>query len=185
LYPFFVTDRYLSYNAGRNNIAGWQMLNLTDKQIIEYFKKSYTSVDGLWFMKAEENYDFEAALQMDVKVWEIMPKIQARMLKPLANTGNDLKDLMECLTTKLALEEFSFTTEDNTDSGRFSIIINNCPWHNLMVKSKREELSAKVGSRICNSEYEVWAKEFGKDIAFIIDGQICAGAEHCILRFNY
>jgi hypothetical protein len=160
------------------------MLNLSDKQIIEYFKKSYTSVDGLWFMKAEEKYDFDEALQIDVKVWEVMPKIQARILKPLSDSGSPLKDLMECLTTKLALEDFSFTTENNTDSGCFLIYISNCPWHNLMVKSKREELSAKIGSQICKNEYDVWAKEFGRDITFKLEGQICAGAEHCILRFS-
>ena len=160
------------------------MLNLSDQQIIEYFKKSYTSVDGLWFMKAEEQYDFEAALRMDVKVWQVMPKIQARMLKPLANTGNSLKDLMQCLTTKLTLEDFSFTTEDKIDSGSFSIIISKCPWHNLMVRSKREHLSEKVGSQICNNEYPVWAKEFGDDIVFQLESLICAGAGSCIFRFN-
>jgi hypothetical protein len=160
------------------------MIELSKEQIIEYFKKSYTSVDGLWFMKAEEKCDFEAALQMDVKVWQVMPKIQARMLKPLADSGNKLKDLMECLATKLALEDFSFTTEDNTDSGYFSVIISNCPWHNLMVKSNREHLSAKIGSLVCKNEYEVWAKEFGADIVFKLDGQICAGNERCILSFN-
>ena len=160
------------------------MLNLTDKQIIEYFKKSYSSVDGLWFMKAEEKYDFDAALQMDVKVWQVMPKIQARMLKTLSDSGNPLKDLLECLTTKLALEDFSFTVEDNTDTNSFSIIIDDCPWHNLMVKSNREHLSVKIGSLVCKNEYEVWAKEFGADIKFMLDGQICAGAEHCILRFS-
>jgi hypothetical protein len=135
-------------------------------------------------MKAEEKYDFDAALELDAKVWQVMPKIQARMLKTLADSGNGLKDLLECLATKLALEDFSFTTEDNTDTGNFSVIISNCPWHNLMVKSNREHLSNKIGSLVCQNEYEVWAKEFGADIFFKLDGQICAGAGCCILRFR-
>lgn len=160
------------------------MLNLSDKQIIEYFKKSYTSVDGLWFMKTEEKSDFDSALQIDAKVWEIMPKIQARMLKPLADSDNQLKNLLECLTTKLALEDFSFTIEDNTDCGSFSIIIESCPWHNLMLKSKRENLSAEIGSLVCKNEYAVWAKEFGDNIIFKLDSQICAGADNCIFHFS-
>ncbi len=161
------------------------MLNLTDKQVIEYFKKSYTSADGLWFMKAEERHDFDSALQLDAKVWEVMPKIQARMLKPLSNSGNVLKDLLECLSTKLTLEDFMFEVEDNTDFGNFSIIINNCPWHNLMLRSKREHLSGKVGSVVCKSEYSVWAKEFGSNISFELKKQICMGASSCILRFAF
>jgi hypothetical protein len=160
------------------------MLNLNDKQIIEYLKKCYTSVDGLWFMKAEEKADFDSALQIDASVWEIMPKIQARMLKPMACSDNQLKNLLECLATKLALEDFSFTIEDNTDCGNFSIIIDSCPWHNLMLKSKRENLSGKVGSVICKGEYSVWSKEFDNNITFKLAGQICAGDEKCIFRFS-
>jgi len=54
------------------------MLKLTDKQIVEYFKRSYTAVDGLWFMKVEEIYGFDTALDIDEEVWKVMPKIQAR-----------------------------------------------------------------------------------------------------------
>jgi len=160
------------------------MEKITQQQIIEYFKKSYTAADGLWFMKTEEKYDFDTALELDAKVWEVMPKIQARMLKPLADSGNKLKDLMECLRAKFSLEDFSCTIEDNTDSGSFSIIISSCPWHNLLLKSNRENLSAKIGSLICEREYEVWANEFGSDINFKIEEKICAGAGNCILRFS-
>jgi hypothetical protein len=160
------------------------MLDLNDKQIIEYFKKSYTSVDGLWFMKAEEKKGFDSALQIDATVWEVMPKIQARMLKPLADSDNQLKNLLECLATKLALEDFSFTIKDNTDCGNFSIIIDSCPWHNLMLKSKRGTLSAEIGSLVCKKEYAVWAKEFGDNINFELDSQICKGADKCIFRFG-
>jgi hypothetical protein len=160
------------------------MLNLTEKQIIEYFKKSYTSADGLWFMKAEGRYDFDTALDMDVGVWKVMPKIQARMLKPLAHSGSGLIDLMECLATKLMLEGYSFDIVDNTDSDSFSIKIGSCPWHNLMLKSKREHLAGKIGSVVCVNEYEVWAKEFGDNIDFKLAGQICNGDGTCIMDFK-
>jgi predicted ArsR family transcriptional regulator len=158
------------------------MIKLTDKQIIEFFHRSYTSVDGLWFMKTEERYGFDAALQIDKSVWEIMPKIQARMLKSIVDTKNELQALLECLTTRLSLEGFSFNVESNADD--FSIIIDNCPWHNLMIKAERENLSGQIGSVICNNEYEVWAKEFGDNITFTLNDQICKGSKLCILTFS-
>ncbi|MFA5629266.1 MAG: DUF6125 family protein [Dehalococcoidales bacterium] len=160
------------------------MLKLTDKQIIEFFKRSYTSVDGLWFMKAEEKYDFDSALELDLNVWKIMPKIQARMLKPLADAGSPLKNLLLCLTTKLSIEDFVFEVEDNTDAGNFAIAITKCPWFNLMIKSQREHLAGKVGTVICGSEYQVWAEEFDKGISFAIESKMCDGAKHCVFRFN-
>jgi hypothetical protein len=44
------------------------MDSLTDQQICDYSHRSYKAVDGLWFMKAEEKYGFNAALDIDKEV---------------------------------------------------------------------------------------------------------------------
>lgn len=158
------------------------MIELTQKQIAEYFHRSYAAVDGLWFMKIEEKYGFDAALDIDNEVWKVFPKIQARLLKSMGKLGTGTDALFEALTTKLKLEGFEFKTE-KTDRG-FRIIIVECPWHNLMIKSKREALSGKVGTLICNTEYRAWASEFGEDIKFELKHQICTGSKSCILQFH-
>ena len=158
------------------------MLKLTDKQIAEYFKRSYTAVDGLWFMKVEERYGFETALDIDDQVWKIMPKIQARKLKSMGDTTDGLDGLRECFTTKLTLDGFAFEAEH---AGRsLKITMSECPWHNVMIKSGREHLSEKVGTRICNTEYQVWASEFGDTIKFELHDQICKGHSCCTLLFQ-
>ncbi len=156
------------------------MVKLSDRQIADYFHRSYTAVDGLWFMKLEEEYGFDKALEIDRRVWEVLPKIQARKLKSILDVGEGLEALEECLTTKLDLEGFSFETEGFEEG--FRIIIHECPWHELMVRSGREELSGKVGSVICDTEYPVWASEFG-DIRFELKEQICEGSSCCTLDF--
>jgi predicted ArsR family transcriptional regulator len=157
------------------------MLELTPEQIAEYFHRSYSAVDGLWFMKIEEKYGFDVALDIDNEVWKVFPKIQARLLKSMGKLGDGIEALFEALTTKLKLEGFVFKTEE-VDNG-FKIIIDNCPWHNLMVKSKREALSGKVGTLICNTEYRAWASEFEDNIKFELKHQICTGSKSCILKF--
>ena len=54
------------------------MKHLTDQQATEYFHRSFTAVDGLWFMKVEEKHGFEAALEIDNEVWEVLPRIRAQ-----------------------------------------------------------------------------------------------------------
>jgi len=157
------------------------MLELTPKQIAEYFHRSYTTVDGLWFMKIEEKYGFDAALDIDNEVWKIFPKIQARLLKTMGKLGNGIDALFECLTAKLAIEGFKY--EARKSGSGFTIIIEECPWHNMMVKAGREKLSGKVGTLICSTEYSVWATEFGENIRFELKGQICTGAPSCMLHF--
>ena len=38
------------------------MFQPDDKQTVEYLRRSYSAVDGLWFMKVEEKRGFEEAL---------------------------------------------------------------------------------------------------------------------------
>ena len=160
------------------------MLKLTDKQIIEYFERSYTAVDGLWFMKVEEIYGFDTALDIDDEVWKVMPKIQARKLKSMGGLSHGLDGLQQGLTTKLTLDGFAFKAEQSDNNRSLKITLSECPWHNIMIKAGREDLSGPVGSRICTTEYQVWAAEFGDDIKFELGDQICAGQDCCILLFK-
>ncbi len=159
------------------------MINLTPEQIAEYFHRSYTAVDGLWFVKVEEREDFETALDLDEGVWEIMPKIQARKLKQLTGLTEGLDALCECLSTKLAIEGFEFTVEKATDGRSFDLILSNCPWHELLKKAGREHLSEPIGNRICQVEYAAWAAEFGADILYQRRNGLCRGSATCTLRF--
>lgn len=159
------------------------MLSLNDDQKKEYLYQSYAKVDGLWFVKIEEKYGFDKALDFDEEVWKVMPKIQARLLKKMGNKGNGLEDLFECLTTKLNIEGYVFTTKLNEDKKEFSISIEECPWYKIMVQSGRENLAAKIGPRICGNEYAVWAEEFGPEISFSLESNMCNANHACILRF--
>jgi hypothetical protein len=160
------------------------MIQLTPEQIAEYFHRSYTKVDGLWFMKIEGKYGFDAALDIDNEVWEVFSKIQARLLKSLGKTGDGIDALFECLTTRLTLEGTEFKADKTGNGGGFKITINECAWHNLMIKSGREKLSSRVGTLICNTENSVWASEFGENIKFELKDQICQGSQSCVLQFK-
>lgn len=157
-------------------------MGLSKKDAAEYLHRSYTSVDGLWFVKVEEKFGFDTALDIDEEVWKIVPKIQARFLKEKLKRKSGLDALLECFSEKLKLDGFKFKTEKTAN--KLKIIISSCPWHNIMIKSNRTSLSEEVGSRICNAEYSVWAHEFGDGIKFRIEGKICTGSPSCTLIFK-
>ncbi len=161
------------------------MIELNDKQVLEFCHRSYTAVDGLWYMKVEEKYGCDTALEIDNEVWKVLPKIQARLLKSTGKIENGMEALFECLTTKLILDRFNFKTEKTENGSGFKIIIDRCPWYDLMVKSGRGHLSGKIGSRICNTEYSAWAAEFNDGICFELQSQICNGSESCRLQFSH
>lgn len=160
------------------------MADLTNAQIADYFRRSYSAVDGLWFMKLEEAAGFELALDVDERVWQIMPKIQTRKLKELTGRDHGLDALYECFTTKLRIEDFEFTSTREGDGTGFTVRITRCPWYDLLVKSKREHLAATIGTRICGAEYAVWAAEFGESITFSLGDQLCQRRDQCMVRFQ-
>jgi hypothetical protein len=137
-------------------------------------------------MKHEEKFGFDTALDVDNEVWKILPKIQVRTLRSLADIGfKGMTALRESLEMKLSLEGFSFDITEIDNEGGFEIYLHDCPWHTLMVKSGREHLSHRVGNVICRTEYKVWASEFGDNIHCEIKSQICAGCESCVLKFSH
>lgn len=166
---------------------------MTEEQKAEYFRRSYTAVDGLWFMKVEERLGFDDALRLDEAVWKVLPKIQARALKGMMHLPGGLPGLEQALSARLALEGFEYEIEPQ-ECG-FVVIVKRCPWHDLMIKSGRGHLSEKVSDLICRVENSVWASEFaggkseagkgeGREIGFDREERICRGEGRCVLRFS-
>lgn len=160
------------------------MTQLTGEHATEFFRRSYTAVDGLWFMRTEAQYGFDAALDLDAEVWAVMPKIQARMLQEMTGQREGLASLETCFTTKLRWEGFTFQSRLDESNGLLEITIEECLWLKLMLKAGRAHLAAKIGSRICAGEYAAWAAEFGPDITSEVPHNMCQGAAACLLRFK-
>lgn len=163
------------------------MTDLTDEQKIEYFRRSYTAADGLWFMMNEEKYGFEAALELDESVWKVLPKIQARTIKAMMNLASGLEGLQEAIAARLCLEGFDFELKGQENG--FQVIVKRCPWHDMMTRSGRQELSGKVSDIICQLENSVWSGEFkdidanSGEIMFERRERICNGSSRCELLF--
>jgi len=157
------------------------MGGINDKQIVEFLLRSYSAVDGLWFMKVEERLGFDAALEIDNAVWEVMAKIQARKMKELLGRDKGIEALKECFTAKLKIDGCELEVKNEADG--FKVIITRCAWHGYLVRSGREHISDSIGRHICSTEFSGWAKEFG-DIEGKIESRICAGGEICVIRFT-
>jgi hypothetical protein len=146
----------------------------------EYFKKCFVAVDGLWFVMLEEADSFDKALEMDTRVWEVLPKIQARKIKELFKLEDtNEEDLAKALEFKLGAEDFKADLQQQ--DGAIKITIRRCPWLALLRKSKREHLAERIADAICTIEYKVFAEEFVKGLDFDIVSRRCSGDEVCTL----
>ena len=147
---------------------------MTDhKQLAEYLRRSYHAVDGLWFVMAEEAHDFDHALALDRRVWQVLAKIQARKARDLTHSaGNSPDDLVRCFTLKLTADGHQFDTSVSPSEVTFTI--DHCPWFELLRNSNRQHLGAKVAQAICPTEGHVWCAEFGGEYEFEMPFMACA-----------
>ncbi len=149
----------------------------------EYFKRSFFAIDGLWFLEIEKQYSFDEALELDEKVWWIMPKIQSRKIRELYDIkGDSLTDLVEALKIKFTFEGYKIHIKKIRDD-YIQILVTECPWFNIMKRADREVLAGKVGERICSVEYRSWADSFNTQIVFTLTSQLCKGETMC--QFNF
>jgi len=158
------------------------MKRLNDDSKAKYFKRVYEAIDGLWFMALESDRDFNYALDIDQRVWRIVPKIQARKLKELMELGNGVEALTTALAAKAELDGANI--EINVSNSQTTITVKNCPWHELMKKSGREHLAGRVGRAICGVEYPVWMNEFGVTGEFRIEKLLCDGDDCCVMSYH-
>ena len=54
-------------------------------ELIQIYSRNWVTVDGLWFKGVEEKYGLDAALKLDVKMWEAESLIEAKRIKKLFN----------------------------------------------------------------------------------------------------
>jgi len=158
------------------------MAGLSKTQLEHYLRRSYTAVDGLWFMKVEEKHGFEVALDIDREVWRVMAKIQSCALKSiLADPAGDPPNLRKAFSAKLKLDGFRFRTR--TSNSGFTVTIPTCPWLEILAKAGRQEFADRIGSAICGSEYPVWPQEFGDSYSLEFTSRICMGDKICRIDF--
>jgi hypothetical protein len=152
-------------------------------ELVRYLRKSYFSVDGLWFLKVEEKGGFDNALEVDKEVWRIMPKIQAREIKKILGLKeSSIRSLRKAVLFKFKAE--GYEVEEKYEDSSFTVRILLCPWFEIMKSSGREHLAEKISQNICVPEFEVWSQEFGSNISYRFEKHKCLGEEYCELFFE-
>lgn len=158
-------------------------LTFEDAQLIAFLQRSYSAVDGLWFVMCEQELGFDQALELDDRVWQVMPKIQVRKAREvLGLTGHTPAELARALALKYTCEGHAFRVAH--DDAGVTVTITDCPWRALLAKSDRLHLAATIGLRICTAEGAGWAREFGQAYEFTMPECMCEQAGECRLTFT-
>lgn len=150
--------------------------------LAEYFKRGYQSVDGFWFLMAEQDLGMEAALRLDRDVWRIMPKILARKTMELLDLPRrELRSLSLSLGFKFDAEGYEIKSHVMRED-LLEIQITGCPWRRAIIKSDNFSLLPRVAEEVCTVVYETWAGEFLDSFKMEMNPKICTGGDFCCIR---
>lgn len=159
-------------------------MNIKQEILVEYLRRSYFAVDGLWFIMLEDEFSFNKALELDAEVWRILPKIQVRKVKELLGlAGIGLQDFLKAITVKFEAEEYDYEIRQ-MENNHLQVVVKDCPWINILKKAKREHLAPQISDAICLLELKVWLKEFGDSLSFDMKCRKCCGDSICIMDFK-
>jgi hypothetical protein len=135
-------------------------------------------------MMIEKEFSFERAMEIDEKVWSILPKIQARKVKELLGIeGIGLADFLQAVKVKFEAEGYDYEVRQS-DSDHIQITVHRCPWYDILKKADREHLGPRIADSICSLELQVWLKEFGEQLSFSMEYRCGMGKCECVLDFH-
>lgn len=96
------------------------LMNMSKERLVELMfthLRNMWSVDGLYYIGIEDKFGTEAATEIDVKVWEVMGKLEARRLRDvLGIEPNDIESIaqyMKATGWHLDLEDVELEIDDN------------------------------------------------------------------------
>lgn len=117
--------------------------------VIEMFSKNWLTVDGLWFTLVEDRYGLDAALDLDLKMWERNALIEARRIKKyMGIEGGGIKGVLKAIR---------FLTVDPSNPFEYSMDGSNeayiwyasCLPQEARVRARRGEFPCKAMGLAC------------------------------------
>ncbi len=130
-----------------------------------YFEKHFFTLDGLWMIEAENEVGWEKALKIDLEVWIRLLRIIIRRIKKYLNIkSNDIKDLMEILTFRWSVENWTYEIL-KCDEKEASVKIRACPYKSIMDRNpERHDKIELICKNMCIPFYESIVKDFNPNI---------------------
>jgi hypothetical protein len=153
------------------NPVHWELEKLPKETLIELIKmysRNWHTCDGLWFSGVEEQYGTDKALEIDVKMWEVSSRVEAKRIKEILaipdNAGLD--EVLRAINFMSWAAKCAYRVDKNGDTALLTV--TSCPPQEARVKSGK-------GVFACRPTFELG---FG-NVAGIIDPRVKVSCKYC------
>ncbi len=150
-----------------------------------YFEKNFRTLDGLWVIESERELGWDAALKLDIIVWQrLYGIIFRRVIKYLDIKGNKLDDLVNILS-------FIWNCEGNihdifqAGDKQFTFSIVECPYIAAMERNpERHDRIESICKDMCIPYLQPVIKDFNPKIEIERDKFMGLGDSECNIILN-
>lgn len=80
-------------------------------ELVKMNASNWMTLDGLWFSGVEEKFGLEAALELDIRMWKIGSRIEAKRIKKLLNLGKGLDNVLRAINFMSWAAGFGYEVE--------------------------------------------------------------------------
>ncbi len=152
------------------------LMRMSKEKLIELFfmqMRNLWAVDGLYYLGIEQKFGTEEATKIDMRVWEIMGKIEARRIKETFGLEDDnVQTIMEALkltSWSLDLEDKEIMVEE--DRGVF---------RNTKCRVQKTRIKKGLSEFPCKNVRWVYLKNFAKEFNknMVVKCNVCPPDKH-------
>lgn len=152
-----------------NNPAYERLLELPRETLIELiqlYSRNWMTLDGLWFSGVEEKYGMDAAVELDVRMWRIGSKTEAKRIQKLFNLGPGLENIIKAIDFMSWAYRFGYEYEIKNKMAVWTC--SACPPQENRLKAGLVEFPCKPTFEAC----------FG-NVATVIDPRVEVTCNFC------
>lgn len=123
-------------------------------EVIKMYSRNWITVDGLWFGGVEEKYGMDAAVELDVRMWKIGSKIEAKRIKELFGFEGGIEAVLH--TVDLMTWTLGFGYDYDISDDRAVWTCRRCPPQEQRAKLNKAEFPCRPTFEACfNNVIEV------------------------------
>jgi len=117
-------------------------------ELIKMYSRNWLTVDGLWFSGVEKKFGLDEALDLDVRMWEISSRIEARRIKEFLDLKEDgLQSVLRAINFMSWAASFGYKVEYRGNQAIWTC--THCPPQINRIKAGMEEFACRPTFEAC------------------------------------
>ncbi len=137
-------------------------------ELITMYSRNWHTCDGLWFLGVEKKYGTDAALKIDIDMWDVSSRVEAKRIKEIMGIPDNggLDAVLRTINFMSWAAKCDYRVERQEDTSLLTVV--SCPPQEARIKSG-------IGQFACRPTFETGFS----NVARIIDPRVTVSCIHC------